>query len=124
MGRFLLDTNVLIALLWPESPADRARHQLSDAVYIVRDALGEDAIRSTGDELLLNPAAIASDVGAFEQLLDAGELEPAVALFVGPLLDGFHVSDAADFERWLDGERARLGQRYAAALASLAEASA
>ncbi|HEX9703990.1 MAG TPA: tetratricopeptide repeat protein, partial [Gemmatimonadales bacterium] len=36
---------------------------------------------------------------------------------------GFHLSDAAEFERWLDGERARLGQRYTAALESLAEAS-
>ena len=28
------------ALLWPESPTDRVRHQLSDALYIVRSALG------------------------------------------------------------------------------------
>ena len=113
----------LIALLWPESPADRARHQLSDAVYIVRSALGENAIRSSGDELLLNTEAISSDAGTFEQLLDDGRLEPAVELFVGPLMDGFHLSDTAEFERWLDGERVRLGSRYAAAVTSLAEAS-
>jgi TolB-like protein/DNA-binding SARP family transcriptional activator/Flp pilus assembly protein TadD len=113
----------LTALLWPESPTDRARHQLSDAVYIVRAALGEDVVRSAGDELVLNPDAIASDAGMFERLLDEGRLEPAVELFGGPLLDGFHLSDAPEFERWLDAERARLGQRYAAALASLAEAS-
>jgi serine/threonine-protein kinase len=113
----------LIALLWPESPPDRARHQLSDVVYIVRGALGEDVVRSAGDDLVLNPDAIASDVGTFEQLLDEGRLEPAVEMFAGPLLDGFHLSDAAELERWLDTERARLDQRYAAALASLAEAS-
>lgn len=113
----------LIALLWPESPTDRARQQLSDAVYIVRGTLGEDVIRSAGDGLVLNTDVIASDVGTFEQLLDEGRLEPAVELFAGPLLDGFHLSDGAEFERWLDMERARLGQRYAAAIASLAEAS-
>lgn len=113
----------LIALLWAESPTDRARHQLSDTLYIVRSALGEDVIRSTSDELLLNPGSIASDVGMFERLLDEGRLEPAVDLYAGPLLDGFHLSDAAEFERWLDGERARLVQRYATALESLAEAS-
>ena len=32
-------------------------------------------------------------------------------------------SDGAEFERWLDGERARLGQRYSGALETLAEAS-
>jgi adenylate cyclase len=113
----------LIALLWPESPPDRARHQLSDAVYIVRGALGDDVVGSSGDDLVLNPDAIESDAGTFERLLDEGRLEPAVELFVGPLLDGFHLSDAAEFERWLDAERARLGQRYAVALESLAEAS-
>jgi TolB-like protein/DNA-binding SARP family transcriptional activator len=113
----------LIALLWPESPTDRARHQLSDALYIVRGALGEDAVRATGDDLMLNPGAITSDVESFERLLDEGRLEPAVDLYAGPLLDGFHLSDAPEFEHWLDAERARLGQRYAAALESLAEAS-
>ena len=113
----------LIALLWPEIPADRARHQLSDTVYIVRSALGEDVIRSIGDELLLNLDAIASDVASFERLLDEGQSEAAVELFVGPLLDGFHLSDSSELEHWLDAERARLGQRFAAALESLAEAS-
>jgi serine/threonine-protein kinase len=118
-----LTRDKLVALLWPESPPDRARHQLSDAVYIVRAALGENAVRSSGDELVLNADAIRSDVGTFEQLLDDGQLEPAVELFTGPLLDGFHLSDAAEFERWLDGERTRLGHRYASALMSIAEAS-
>lgn len=113
----------LLGLLWPESPADRARHQLSDAVYIVRSALGDDAIRSSGDELELNTGVITSDAGTFEQLLDDGRLEPAVELFTGPLLDGFHLSGAAEFERWLDAERVRLDHRYAAAVTSLAEAS-
>ena len=111
------------ALLWPESPADRARHQLSDALYILRTAPGMDVIRSTGDELVLNPDAVASDVGTFERLLDEGRLEAAVELFTGPLLDGFHLSDGGELERWLDAERTRLGQRYAAALESLAQAS-
>ncbi|MGH7531237.1 MAG: BTAD domain-containing putative transcriptional regulator [Gemmatimonadales bacterium] len=118
-----LTRDKLIALLWPESPADRARHHLSDAVYIVRAALGENVITSAGDELALNPAAITSDVEMFERRLDAGDREAAVALFAGPLLDGFHLSDGAEFEHWLDAERARLGQRYAAALTALAEAS-
>jgi len=110
----------VIALLWPESGTERARPQLSDTLYILRGAVGEDVVRSAGDDLALNPEAITSDVAAFERLLDEGQLEPAVGLFAGPLLDGFHLSDAVEFEHWLDAERARLGQRYAAALESLA----
>ena len=118
-----LTRDKLIALLWPESPTDRARHQLSDTLYLVRGALGEDVIRSSGDELVLNPAAITSDVESFERLLDEGQLEQAVVLIDRPLLDGFHLAGAAEFEQWLDVERARLGQRYATSLESLAEAS-
>lgn len=113
----------LIALLWPESPTERARPQLSDTLYIVRAALGDDVVRSTGDELVLNADAITSDAESFERRLDQGQHESAVELYAGPLLDGFHLSDCAEFEHWLDAERARFGQRYAAALESVAEAS-
>lgn len=113
----------LLALLWPESSTDRARHQLSDDLYIVRGALGEDVIRSSGDELALNPDAIASDTETFERLLDEERHEAAVQLFTGSLLEGFHLPDGAEFEHWLDAERARLGRRYAAALETLAERS-
>jgi hypothetical protein len=71
----------------------------------------------------LNPEALATDVGTFERLLDEGRPELAVDSFVGPLMDGFHLFDGAEFERWLDGERARLGQRYSSALETLAEAT-
>jgi serine/threonine-protein kinase len=113
----------LIGLLSPESSTERARRLLSDDVYIVRGALGDDVLRSSGDELSLDPDIVTSDVAMFERLLDEGELASAVALVAGPLLDGFHLSDAAELERWLDAERVRLSQRYAAALLSLAEGS-
>lgn len=112
----------LMALLWPEIGMDRARPQLSNTLYILRAGLGEDVIRAAGDGLQLNREAIACDAVTFEELLDEGRLEAAVELFDGPLLDGFYLSAAAEFERWLTAERARLDQRYAAALESLAEA--
>ena len=113
----------VVALLWPESSTERARHQLSDTLYILRGGLGADVVRTTGDELVLNPDLVTSDVGAFERLLDDGKPEAAVALVAGPLLDGVHLSDGAEFERWLDGERARLAQRWAAAVEALAGAA-
>src|SRR6187402_2218084 len=88
----LVTRDKIIAMLWPESPSDRARQRLSDDLYIVRSALGEDVVQAIGDELALNPNAIATDVGAFERLLDEGHPEEALALFTGPLLDGFHLT--------------------------------
>jgi TolB-like protein/DNA-binding SARP family transcriptional activator len=113
----------IMALLWPESPTDRARAQLSDDLYILRSGLGEDVVRSASDEIALNADAITSDVELFERLLDEEQQEQAVALVAGPLLDGFHLSDSPEFERWLDAERARFAARYATAIESLAEAT-
>ena len=43
----------IVALLWPESSTERARHQLSDTLYILRGGLGADVVRAAGDELVL-----------------------------------------------------------------------
>src|SRR5690606_24351856 len=70
----------IIALLWPESPSERARPQLSDTLYILRSALGDDAVRTVGDEVVLNPTVVPNDVELFEQLLREDRLEEAVQL--------------------------------------------
>jgi len=44
----------LIGLLWPEQPADSARHALSEALYVLRKELGEETFVSHGDEVALN----------------------------------------------------------------------
>ncbi len=114
----------ILALLWPESDAERARHSLADSVYQVRKVLGDEAILSVGDDLLLNSAVIASDVQAFGDAWSRSDWESATAHYAGPLLDGFHLDDAAEFERWCDGERDRLARAYASALERLADAAA
>jgi hypothetical protein len=47
-----------------------------------------------------------------------------VALYSGPFLDGFYVSDAPEFERWTEAERARLARLYVRALEDLARDAA
>jgi hypothetical protein len=44
----------LLALLWPDQDAERARHNLADAVYLIRKALGEESVLSLGDDLLIS----------------------------------------------------------------------
>lgn len=84
-----------------------------------RDLGRPDLVCGTA-ELRLNPAAITSDVGEFERALERGEAEQGAALYAGPFLDGVHLKDAPEFERWVDAERARLARAAHAALRTLA----
>src|SRR6476660_9503889 len=53
-----------MALLWPERDLANARRLLNLAVHVLRSALGDGAIASTGDGLLLNPSRISCDLHA------------------------------------------------------------
>jgi TolB-like protein/DNA-binding SARP family transcriptional activator/Flp pilus assembly protein TadD len=116
-----LSRDKLIALLWPESDADRGRNLLNVATYVLRGALGEDALVSAGDELRLSADIIRSDVADLGAALAAGDDARAVELYRGPFLDGFFLPGAPDFERWVDSERQRLAERFHKALEDLAE---
>jgi DNA-binding SARP family transcriptional activator len=111
----------LIGYLWEEADTERARRVLSEAIYVIRKSLGEDAIIASGDEVRLNPQVVSSDVAEFSDALDASELERAVELYNGPFLDGFFLADALEFDQWAERERQRLAHVYADALQSLAD---
>lgn len=110
----------LIGLLSPEAHQKAARHGLADAVYLLRHALGKDAIVASGAWLGLNPTVVSVDVTAFEEAVAHGELHLAVDQYKGPFLNGFYLRDTPQFEHWADRERRRLGSRYAECVASLA----
>lgn len=115
-----LGRDTLIATLWPESDAERGRNLLKVATYVLRSALGADAVVSAGDELRLDPELVAVDVAEFEAALERGELARAAALHARPFLDGFFLLDAPEFAHWVDGERARLAAGHRRALEALA----
>jgi serine/threonine-protein kinase len=112
----------LMSLLWPEADAERGRHLLSDSVYRINQALGGDAIVAINDALALNPERVATDYGEFTVACESGDWGTAIVTYGGPLLDGFHVGDSPEFERWVDAERDRAARRYARALEQLAAA--
>jgi DNA-binding SARP family transcriptional activator len=111
----------LVADLWPESGPDEARHLLRDSLYILRSALGDDSVLAAGDDLRLNPQRLTCDLWDFETAFARQDPEAAASAYHGPFLAGFHLSGGEEFERWVDGERSRLGRRYAQALEQLAE---
>lgn len=111
----------LMAHLWPERDAESARNLLKVAVHELRKALDDNVILSTGDQVHLDPALLPSDVADFEAAIAAKDYERAAALYAGPFLDGFYMKDSPPFERWVDGERARLAQTYTRAIDALAD---
>lgn len=119
----LVSRDKLVSLMWPESSPDRARHHLSDALYNIRQELGEEVVASVGDDLRLDGSTIVTDVGEFESALAEGDLDAAVSRYGGPFLDGIHIDAAYEFEEWMYFERERLEQKYRIALEGLAEAA-
>ncbi len=113
----------LVALLWPESDEERGRHALSECFYVLRKALGEEAILSKGANVRLNREIVSCDVVEFEAAVECGDLERAVFLHAGPFLDGFHLKGTSEFQRWIDSERDRLVRAQRTALENLAEAA-
>lgn len=111
----------LVGYFWPEREEGQARHLLANGVYALRGALGQTAVLSSADSVRLNPKIVSADVTAFHQALERGELEEAADLYAGPFLDGFYLSGAPEFDRWIESERQELARRYAEALEALAE---
>ncbi|MDB4871675.1 MAG: transcriptional activator protein [Gemmatimonadales bacterium] len=110
----------LLAMFWPDLDTEHARNALSQSAHFLRRSLGENAIiNHNGDELAL-AKDVWCDAMAFEDALTAGRAVEALELYRGDLLEGFHVGNAADFERWLGAERSRLADRYVAAAEAVA----
>ena len=146
------DRAALAGLLWPDAPAEAARHNLRQTVLSLRAALGEPAPGAAGGRppLLLaarqtlrwNPAAGAeTDVGTLLAHLAAAaahrhpgpagvagcpaclaHLAAAADAYRGPFLGAFAGPPSELFEEWAALTREGLQRRVAGALAQLAEA--
>ena len=110
----------LMALLWPDSDDTRGRHSLRQSLYTLRQELGRDVVLSRGGALVLDDAAVASDIADFRAALARDDRRCAVAIAYKPFLDGFYLPGAPDFERWVEAERARFTTMVTGALHALA----
>lgn len=110
-----------MALLWPERDTGSARRLLNLAVHVLRSALGDDAIRSTGDGLLYDPSSARCDLHDLNIAIAEKQIETVVQRFGGPLLDSFHLPESTEFGFWLDSQRNALLHAYLDALRALAE---
>jgi TolB-like protein/DNA-binding SARP family transcriptional activator len=114
----------LANLLWSDRGDPQARDSLKHALTRLRQCLqsaDSPAIIADRQTIRLDPAAVSTDVAAFERLLGAATpetIEQAIALYRGDLLDGITIHDAV-FEDWLLVERQRLRQLLESGLATL-----
>lgn len=97
----------LAGILWADRAEEQARGSLRQSLAALRGVFGEDAetILVTGrDSIGIKPSGLAVDVANFERAApDAG----AIALYAGPLLDGFDPA-STEYGEWLLPERQRL----------------
>lgn len=132
----------LIGLLWPETNEARARRNLNQVVYSLRQVLqplvGSSPLLLTDRHAVqLHPqAGLDVDVWQFLAAVERSQhhhhtslaacascrqaLAQASALYRGEFLAGFSLGDCAAFEEWLLNQRECLAQTAAAALCELA----
>jgi DNA-binding SARP family transcriptional activator len=110
----------LIAVLWPDIEEERARRNLTHALYALRRDLGDEESIQGAKDLRLDTERIAVDVCEFNDALAQGRLAHAASLYAGPFLDGFHLSGVPEFERWAEDERQALQHQFAQTLETLA----
>ena len=119
--------DLLLAIFWPELSQTRARTALRSALHLLRRHLDEGAVRTRGDdEVSLDPERLTTDVAPILDDVAANAYDRALAHYHGALLPGLYVTDAPDFERWLEAERAKLNDvavRAAAALVATRESA-
>ncbi|MGH7571966.1 MAG: BTAD domain-containing putative transcriptional regulator [Gemmatimonadota bacterium] len=69
-----------------------------------------------GEDVRLDTSRIVTDVERFERALESGNVEAAAELYCGPFLDGIHLGENEEFERWVAAERVRLEDLYSQSL--------
>ena len=112
--RPFLRRDALLALFWPELDSEHARAALRRTLYWLRSALGGDVIQSRGDdEIGISTEHLWCDAAEFAQRAAAPraghhDLERALELYLGDLLDGLHVDALPELDRALEAERTRL----------------
>ncbi len=107
-----LERGVLSAMLWGDRADAQARASLRQMIWTLRQALDPypGALVVDGDALLLDPRAIGSDVAEFDRCATSSEavdLERALALYRGDLLDGVDLI-ALDPDGYFQHQRTRL----------------
>jgi DNA-binding SARP family transcriptional activator len=118
--------DTLVGIFWPESAQRTARGALRQTLYHLRQVVGPDALVGHGsDPVGVAPDRLWCDAVAAERAVNAGDLDGALKLYTGDLLDGVYLADAGpQFEWWLDKRRAQCREMAGRAAWTLADRAA
>lgn len=96
----------LAALLWGESREACARHSLTQALGRIRKAAGEAALEVEREQARATGVVQCDAVWLLD---DDARLDPLLAVYEGPFLEGFELPyGSEEFSEWADGQRAKL----------------
>ncbi len=107
----------LVSVFWPESSQEKARHALSQTLYELRQALGEDWVESSGNTVRTT-SSLSVDSREFSERVESKRNQEAVELYSGPFLAGVHLAPTHPFEEWVEQKRARFARRHRVAIDS------
>ena len=113
----------LASLLWPEADRGHARASVRQALWTLRQILGQDAFPAD-DPLELAPNLVETDLDRFHKALEESDLDTARLLWAGPPLQDLEFPRARHWQRWIDGVRMREEERFGMALAARSRAEA
>jgi eukaryotic-like serine/threonine-protein kinase len=104
-----LRRDTLQALFWPESSGEEARRSLRQALYYLRNALGDGVILSPSTETVaVDGDRIRCDAVELETGAE-GRPDEALGRYRGDFLEGVHLPEVApELEEWIDTTRRRL----------------
>jgi len=94
-----------IGLLWPDKDDAAARQSVREAVRVLRRYVGDDLLKTHGDQIDLLDGAVQLDTDQFETLVAQHDWRHATPLIGGEFVEGFTIPDASEFEDWLMAER-------------------
>ena len=113
----------LMTLFWGSHFEAQARQNLRQALYRLRQSLGEDIFQSEDESVSLRAGQLACDLLRFEALVATGSpeaLEQAAALYGGEFLSDVAIKQEA-WTEWLTTQRSRIENLAVAAMIGLAE---
>jgi DNA-binding SARP family transcriptional activator len=112
----------LVALLWRDAEPERARSTLRQTIWALRQRLGDAALVTDGDDVVL-ARPLTTDCERFEHAVAQGALSRAWGAYGGPFVPDFALLGGAGFEHWADQQRARLASTWRSVGESLARAA-
>jgi len=96
--------DLLAGLLWTDTPPEKARHNVRQAIWRIRRLVG-DALQTRDDAVAGIAVQVESDRDRFQAAVHGNDAELALSLYDGPLLPGLNLPGGDDFEEWLAIER-------------------